>query len=174
MQNSRKRERERELPGHTCVATWPSRSSPAHQGQRRLPPHASRMKGVCPTHACPTRACTHRPPPACLLAAERLWETPRNLLTPVTLPCGPPLLCSRSLFRSRAEPSPPFVVATATASPSTPRRACELRLDEPRGPGCATTQPPLLFPSSATGDHHRRFAASCASPSPLRRLLHPM
>ena len=47
-------------------------------------------------------------------------------------------------------------------------------LNEPQGPGCTATPPPLLFPSSTTGDPRCRFAASRASPSPLRRLLHPL
>ena len=56
-------------------AAWPAQlASPAHLSPLpcRLPPLARRTKGVCPT-----RGCTCRPPPACLLAAERLWETPR-------------------------------------------------------------------------------------------------
>ena len=163
--------KEGNLTWASYLAPLAQQGSPAHH--RRRPPGASRP-GVWPTRA-HGRSAT---PPA-RLPAYPASATPRCFfsvpprspgLTP-SLPNSSPS-SAPSPSRARAQPQPRHRNAAATVSPSTPRCACELRLDplflstEPRGPGRAATPPPSPFPSPATEDRRGRFAASDASPRP--------
>ena len=132
-----------------------------------------RGRGVWPARA---RATAPRHLLGCLpaLPSSSGWPgtTPRPPPFSLTLSRFIPPL-PRSLSHGRTPPSPPFAIAAVTGHPSLPRLAQELRLDplflptDPRVSGSPASPPTSPFPSSATGDHRRRFAALRPSPSPL-------
>ena len=178
------RERER-LPGPlTCSRpSWPA--PPAGPAHRRLPP-LSPSSSARRTGTRPARAATR---PGHLLPA---WLPPPPLVPPATPRSPRPPLPSPSLSRphplpgtlsppplflpstnTRASSSPPFTIAAATASPSTPHRACELRLDvpdlldKPRRHGRAATPPSPPSSSPRPAIAAVRFAAPKTPPSSL-------
>ena len=141
----------------------------------RLPP-ASRSSCVL------ARARPRRPPPPCLAASSfpgpsRDATQPRPPLTSPSLsgPPSPSLLCFPS--RDRTEPPPPTRATVATGHPTAHRRPRKLRrsslylLNEPRGPGRATTPPSM--PSSTSGPPaiFVKFAGSGPSPRHRRESL---
>ena len=120
-----------------------------------------------PRHATCSPACL--PLPSSSRCPGRRHALPCSLS--LSLGSSPPL--PRSLSHGRTPPSPPFAIAADTGHPSLPRLAQELRRDPlflpttPRLSGSPASPPTSPFPSSATGDHRRRFAALRPSPSPL-------
>ena len=149
---------------HYCAA-HPTRRPPLC----RLPRRASRQRR---DNARRARAPRHQA--ACL---HRLATTTPRVISsapprPPGPPCSLPLPRSPPLSRSHTHgrmPPPPFAIAVTAAILEPLRHAHELRLvplfllTEPPDAGspCTSQAPP--FPSSATGDRRRRFAASGAS-----------
>ena len=126
--------------------------SPASPPRRRSPLRA-------PTTAATVRRSSRLRPPL---------APPTSSEAPPQLPPRLPHLASPCL-------TPPRPTSSTTASdhPSLPRLAQELRLDSlflptaPRVPGSPASPPTSPFPSSATGDRRRRFAALRPPPNPL-------
>ena len=110
--------------------TWPAPVAEAQPTWKPShlagPPRAGASSSSCQkaeekTATAPRRA---TPAAACLAAPSSPWTPsamPRYPLDPLTLSLSPCLALSRSLSQSRAEPSPPLVVAVSTAHPSLPR-----------------------------------------------------
>jgi len=163
--------------GHLPGPTWPNSSwrpsPPPLPPPCRLPPRAGRQR----------RDTAHAPelatPPPCSSASPGHRDAARHLLgaapTPWTPSLSPsPLFLSSasSLSLARAQPQPRHRNAAATVSPSTPRCACELRLDplflptDPRPSGSPASPPTLPFPSSATGGRRRSIHRRQVAPEP--------
>ena len=150
-----------QLAGPASQPSPPPPSSSWRQSARRVAGARARSE----RHATSSPACLPRQRDA---ATVLLGAAPIPWPYPPSLSC-----CSLSLSHGRTPPSPPFAIAAVTGHPSLPRLAQELRLDllflptAPRVSGSPASPPTSPFPSSATGGHHRRFAALRPSPSPL-------
>ena len=155
---------------------WPNRTGPARPSPPPLLPPPCRLPLASGSSCVLARARPRRPPPPCLAASSfpgpsRDATQPRPPLTSPSLsgPPSPSLLCFPS--RDRTEPPPPTRATVATGHPTAHRRPRKLRrsslylLNEPRGPGRATTPPSM--PSSTSGPPaiFVKFAGSGPSPT---------
>ena len=154
---------------------WPNRTGPARPSPPPLLPPLSSSSCQWEQLRARTRAAEEATSslPGCLLLP---WSLPRRHAAPTpshfSLASGPPspsLLCFPS--RDRTEPPPPTRATVATGHPTAHRRPRKLRrsslylLNEPRGPGRATTPPSM--PSSTSGPPaiFVKFAGSGPSPT---------
>ena len=156
-----------QLAGPASQPSPPPPSSSWRQSARRVAGARARPE----RHATSSSACLPRQRDATALllgAAPIPW--PYTPLSPVLLPLSlsrpnTTVAAVRHSSRHRPPLAPPTSSGAPPRLPLPPHRSTGLRK-----PCIAATSP---FPSSATGDHHRRFAVSSASPSPLRRPLQP-
>jgi hypothetical protein len=171
-QKEKIKERERT---YLASPVQPTRTGPAGPARHRYSPPC-RLPLASGSSCVLARARPRRPPPPCLAASSfpgpsRDATQPRPPLTSPSL-SGPPfpsLLCFPS--RDRTEPPPPTRATVATGHPTAHRRPRKLRrsslylLNEPRGPGRATTPPSM--PSSTSGPPaiFVKFAGSGPSPT---------
>ena len=173
----KKKIKERERGTYLASPVQPTRTGPAGPARHRYSPPC-RLPLASGSSCVLARARPRRPPPPCLAASSfpgpsRDATQPRPPLTSPSLsgPPSPSLLCFPS--RDRTEPPPPTRATVATGHPTAHRRPRKLRrsslylLNEPRGPGRATTPPSM--PSSTSGPPaiFVKFAGSGPSPTSL-------
>ena len=171
----KKKIKERERRTYLASPVQPTRTGPAGPARHRYSPPC-RLPLASGSSCVLARARPRRPPPPCLAASSfpgpsRDATQPRPPLTSPSLsgPPSPSLLCFPS--RDRTEPPPPTRATVATGHPTAHRRPRKLRrsslylLNEPRGPGRATTPPSM--PSSTSGPPaiFVKFAGSGPSPT---------
>ena len=176
----RKINKRRSLPGPFTWRLWPSQlAGPAHLLLCRLRPR--QREGSVPGARARHRATPPARMPACPSPPRRPGMPGRRHAPPypLTLPRFFLSSPSLSLSRVRTHPSPPFAIAAATGLPSPPRHAPQLRHDPlflptaPQLPGSPASPPRRRSPLRAPTIVAVKFAASSASPSPLRRPLQP-
>ena len=171
----KKKIKERERRTYLASPVQPTRTGPAGPARHRYS-SPCRLPLASGSSCVLARARPRRPPPPCLAASSfpgpsRDATQPRPPLTSPSLsgPPSPSLLCFPS--RDRTEPPPPTRATVATGHPTAHRRPRKLRrsslylLNEPRGPGRATTPPSM--PSSTSGPPaiFVKFAGSGPSPT---------